>query len=169
MYLFDLIKNNEKDLLSTTCVDFYFITPPGSEGLLIKEIQSYGAEINPIVDKGGVCCKLPLGLGLALNKVLKIPVRVLLRLASFKARDLPKFYKKISSLNWGKIIFDQPIIAHITTSKCRLIQTEKLSKSFLDAINEHRRKNPPKKSSFIDEQRVWILSLIHISEPTRPY
>ncbi|MFG1512316.1 THUMP domain-containing protein, partial [Halobacteriovorax sp. HFRX-2_2] len=41
---------------------------------------------------------------LTLIKYLKIPTRALLRVEEFKARDLPKLYKKLSKINWNDYI-----------------------------------------------------------------
>jgi putative N6-adenine-specific DNA methylase len=159
MYLFDHIKNHTIDPLLTDRARFYFIVPLGAEEYAAREIQTY-CQSNDLSELklgvGGIEVNLPLNLGLSLNKYLKIPTRILLRLAVFKARDFPKMFKTVSKLPWGKIFYDQQFAVQANVKQCRLIHTDRISETIEKAIAEYRRRNPPKKSPFKQVQQLWI-------------
>ncbi|MCB0351607.1 MAG: hypothetical protein KDD38_10515, partial [Bdellovibrionales bacterium] len=76
---------------------FFLIVPPGLEELAKQELLDKAPGLNVLrAEKGGIEIEAPFELGLTLNLVLKIPSGVLLRIAEFKCRDLPKLYNKVS-------------------------------------------------------------------------
>jgi putative N6-adenine-specific DNA methylase len=90
---------------------FFLIVPPGFEALaeaeLLVWLQSFGFEPSTPIsrEKGGISLDLPLEIGFALNGRVKIPSRILLRLADFGCRDFPKLFKKVRGFDWEPWIF----------------------------------------------------------------
>jgi putative N6-adenine-specific DNA methylase len=80
--------------------EFYLVTLPGFEALCAREVKAWLGEVPCAVVHGGVTVQLPLAIGLSLNLVLKIPTRILLRVAKFRCRDFPKLYNKIAAYKW---------------------------------------------------------------------
>ena len=88
---------------------FFLIVTPGLESLAKDELKSCCPEINDEFIKvvnGGIELEAELGVGLALNKRLRIPTRILLRVTDFGCRDFPKLFKKLSTLNWNDWVPD---------------------------------------------------------------
>jgi putative N6-adenine-specific DNA methylase len=90
---------------------FFLVVPPGFEALaeaeLLVWLQSISFELQtPVLrEKGGLSLDLPLEIGFALNGRVKIPSRILLRLADFGCRDFPKLFKKMRGLDWLPWVF----------------------------------------------------------------
>ncbi len=90
---------------------FFLVVPPGFELLaeaeLLVWLRSLSFELQtPVLrEKGGLSVDLPLDVGFALNGRVKIPSRVLLRLADFGCRDFPKLFKKMRGLDWSPWLF----------------------------------------------------------------
>lgn len=135
---------------------FFLITLPGFEDLALKEVHSWIPEAEARIEHGGIDLTLPLKEGLALNTVLKLPTRILLRAYEFKCKDFPKLYNKTSLFSWSDLLDTRhPIKVHASSKKSRLsikrriedtvekawvsAQKKKLS---LEEINEGQRLPP---------------------------
>lgn len=87
---------------------FYVVTPLGLEAIVERELRAWlpsfgiAAEHAIVRSKGGLTVELPLTVGFALNRVLKTPSRILLRLADFGCRDFPKLFRKVRGLEWDQ-------------------------------------------------------------------
>lgn len=100
------------DSNTETLPEFFAVVAPGFEMLAAKELEAWVSglgrdsqrEIEIEVTRGGLIFQAPLVLGCELNKVLKIPNRILLRLTSFTCRDFPKLFKKTSVFPWEQWI-----------------------------------------------------------------
>lgn len=101
--------------------EFFLITLPGLEDLALNEVLEWFPGASSQVEHGGVTVFLPLEQGLAMNLVLKIPTRILLRVSRFKCRDFPKLFQKVSQFPWIEWIDArcEPEV-HVSTSKSRL-------------------------------------------------
>jgi putative N6-adenine-specific DNA methylase len=109
--------------------EFYLICLPGLEELVRAELETWlplaanpgpkaGPKTGPKieVERGGVTAYLPLGQGLALNRVLKTPTRILLRLAKFGCRDFPKLFRKLSGFDWQDWVADGAPVEFVASS-----------------------------------------------------
>lgn len=96
-------------------------------------------------EKGGVSFKGPKQAA-ELNKFLKIPTRLLLEIERFKARDLPKLYKKTRTLPWHKYIYGSELKWQISTSTSRLMHTGKIEETMQEGLEAALKASPAKKS-----------------------
>jgi putative N6-adenine-specific DNA methylase len=96
--------------------EFYLICLPGFEELVRAELETWLPNQKIAVEKGGLTVFLPLAQGLSLNRVLKTPTRILLRLAKFGCRDFPKLFRKLSGLNWQDWVGDGVPVEFIASS-----------------------------------------------------
>ena len=90
--------------------------------------------------------------GVLLNQILKVPTRILIRLKSFKCRDLPKLFKKIKNIDWSPFLTKTPESIKISCHQSRLFHTDKIEKTFVKALDDYFRGFPPKKK-FIDSAK----------------
>ena len=74
--------------------EFFAVITPGFEKLAAREMTLWAPGFSTIAEHGGLRFLAPLVEGCELNRVLKIPSRLLLRLTSFGCRDFPKLFKK---------------------------------------------------------------------------
>ncbi len=90
------------EMSETASYEFFLICQPGFEDLLLAELGAWnlGPQLNPQIERGGVTVTATLSYGFALNQILRIPNRILLRLADFGCRDFPKLYKKMAAFPW---------------------------------------------------------------------
>lgn len=132
---------------------FYLITPPYFEDLALSELAEKWAIHFPektyqVLNKelGGILIQTELALGCYLNRILKIPTRILLRWQEIKCRDFPTVYQKALKLNWYEITGHPEVEFKITTHECRLMHTGRLEETLLKAYQEYQRKFPLKKT-----------------------
>lgn len=124
--------------------EFYLITTPAFEDLCADELKSYCPVISLKAERGGVAVNLPLATGLMLNRHLKTPNRILLRLSDFGCRDFPKLFKKISGFPWDQWISDDTEIEFQASSRAsRLKMKKRIEETCLDG----RKKFLQKKNS----------------------
>jgi len=101
--------------------EFFLIIPPGLEDLAADELRQWRPDVLPQKEFGGLRLECPLERGLALNLCLKIPTRILLRVDSFRCRDFPKLFKKISHFPWEEWLDPGvQLEVHVASSKSRL-------------------------------------------------
>ena len=95
---------------------------------------------------GGLEIKeVPLNIIYTFQYYLKTVTRILLRIDSFKARDLPKLYKKAKKIPWNKYFIACTPDIHIKSSESRLFDDRKISKTIISAINDYQEANACKK------------------------
>ena len=125
---------------------FALIIPPGLEQLANDEwVQKIKGEYLLLSIKSGIIeLKAPVEIMLKATLLLKIPTRILLRIDSFKVRDFPRLFKKISKINWVQWYASIPNEIKVNASKSRLIHTERIEKSIRDGIEKYFKGNPPK-------------------------
>lgn len=128
---------------------FFVSTPLGFEENALqdmKEVWPYllGKDSQPHtlpfpeveVLQGGFEFETDLFAGLQLNFFLKTANRVLLRMASFKARDLPKFYQKFKALPWREYLHHSHVEWEVAAQKSRLNNEKRLQESAAAALTE---------------------------------
>ncbi|WP_374073746.1 class I SAM-dependent RNA methyltransferase [Bdellovibrio bacteriovorus] len=86
--------------------------------------------------EGGLEFEADLFTGVQLNFLLKTANRILLRMASFKARDLPKFYQKFKSLPWKEYLQHGHVEWEVAAQKSRLNNEKRLQESAEKALQE---------------------------------
>ncbi len=128
---------------------FYFIVAIGLEQLAVKEFiektNLLDIEFEDIeIGKGGFEALISFEKGPELNRVLKIPQRILLRITEFKCRDFPKLFKKMKSLDWSNWLHGQSVKWTASARTSRLIHTGKIAKTCSDAIDEFYKAKTPK-------------------------
>jgi putative N6-adenine-specific DNA methylase len=132
---------------------FLLICPPGFEEEAQKELVLKAPQdsiLSCLSITGGLEIETELSTGLELNRLLKIPSRILLRLQESKVRDLPKLYP------WRDYLWDDSSEIEITCKKSRLINTSKIESTVKEALAKYFSDNPSKKK--IIEQRSKVAS-----------
>ena len=132
--------------------DFFIIVPNGLEKLAYQELLDKHGPVEANLVKGGIELSLELHQGLALNYLLKIPNRVLLRVQSFKCRDFPKLFNKLKKVPWNHYISKEPTQIHVSSKNSRIFDSRKIEKTFHDAFKAYRKGNP-QKGKFLDRPR----------------
>ena len=128
---------------------FFIATPLDSEKLVAREIESlwplllaknlqpHGLPLPSLkILEGGIELECEYFIGVQFNYFLKSANRVLLRLADFKARDLPKYYNKILSLPWTEYLNQAPTSFKIAASESRLNNEKRLLDSTQEAFKK---------------------------------
>lgn len=106
--------------------EFFLVTAPGFEAEVMQEVRWWcDSDLAMNAISGGVSVRAELGLGFALNRVLKTPTRILLRLADFGCRDFPKLFKKIAGFPWEEWVSDTTPIEFVATSKRSRLKIKK--------------------------------------------
>lgn len=143
---------------------FFIQVPPGLEELALKEFHIKFINIGlqapePTIEKGGLLVKLAIEEGVMLNHWLKIPNRVLLRLAHFLCRDLPKLYNKVSKLALAPYFAGQEFNFQISSHASRLFDSRKIEKTLKDALanNIHRQEPKKKAKELVSKWDQWRL------------
>ena len=103
--------------------------------LLGKDTKVHSFPIPEVqVFEGGFEFEADLFVALQLNFFLKTANRVMLRMASFKARDLPKFFQKMQSLPWVEYLTDANVDFEVAAQKSRLNNEKRLEESARQAL-----------------------------------
>ncbi|WP_413293487.1 RNA methyltransferase [Bdellovibrio sp. HCB185ZH] len=128
---------------------FFISTPLGFENTALqemKEIWPYllGKDAKthslPFPDvsvlMGGLEFETELFQALQLNFFLKTANRLLLRMTSFRTKDLPKFYQKFKSLPWKEYLHHANVDWEVAAQKSRLNNEKRLQESAEKALQE---------------------------------
>lgn len=143
-------------------VTFFIICPIGFEDLCFQELISKWNSVSsddpphPETVIGGVEFSCNLQSGLLLNKVLKLPSRILIRVDTFKARDFPKLFKKVSKIDWSPYLVGQNIVVKATAHESRLMHSKRIEKTVSDGISKFYKKTSVLKEENSLEQTVYI-------------
>lgn len=134
--------------------DFFLIVPPGFEQVAAQELRYWlpEAEISE-QSRGGIGFKSDLQAGYHLNRVLKVPARILIRLADFGCSDFPKLFKKTKSFPWSEWLpKNSKVQVEASTHQSRLKIKSRIESTVLDALA----KNGFKPSKDEDAVSVYI-------------
>lgn len=138
---------------------FFIICPPGFEEVAEQELNLKAPKesISSCTKiKGGLLVETELEQGFALNQILKVPSRIILRLHESKVRDLPKLFKKIHQISWRDYLWDANSAIEVTCKKSRLLNSTKIETCVKDALAKYFTDNPTKKK--VLEQRLKVKS-----------
>jgi putative N6-adenine-specific DNA methylase len=133
--------------------NIFFLTFPvgletiGEEELVIKWPIFFPEATYKIISRmmGGIEIECETEIGFLLNHILKCPSRILMRLTSFKCRDVPKLFQRTSKFKWGPYLLSTTPKVHIAASESRLFDSRKIEKAFHDGVAECFRHQPMKK------------------------
>lgn len=125
--------------------------------LLAKDLKPHGLPLpNLKIQEGGIELECDYFIGVQFNYFLKTANRVLLRIADFKARDLPKYYNKILSLPWGDYLANVPSSFKIAASESRLNNEKRLLESTQEAFKKIFPPNKPSASMESKDSRSGV-------------
>lgn len=131
---------------------FYLVVPPGLEHFALVEFTEKwallfeGSPVPTLVEgKGGLSFAAPLEQAVRLNHYLKIPTRLLLRIADFKCRDFPKLYQKLGKLPWNQYLRGQIPELEFSAKNSRVFDSRRAEKTLADALKLYYKAQPPKK------------------------
>ena len=120
--------------------DFFIISPLGHESSVMEELNLKwplffkDEEYTSNQIEGGIEIRCSLDNGLSLNKILKTPTRILLRIKNQKCRDFPKLYRIIQKINWKQYLKKETVSWKITTKESRLLNSTKIENTCNDAL-----------------------------------
>ena len=115
---------------------FAVITVPGFEKVTEKELHKIADGATITCDRGILEFDGPFDLLYRLNLQLRTAGRVLLRVASFRARSYPELYNKLQRIHWELHTGFHPEISFVVSSRSsRLHHTGKIAETAFDAIN----------------------------------
>ncbi len=80
-----------------------------------------------------------------LHFYLKIPTRILLRIDSFKARDLPKLFNKTKKIDFNNYFIQNELEFNITATSSKLFDSRKIENTMKEAIAYYQQANAVKK------------------------
>lgn len=141
--------SNEKQIPSTDRCEFFLVTLPGLEKLAVHELNNWAAHLESEITEGGVTVFAPLSEGLELNRVLKMPTRILLRVAKFGCRDFPKLFKKVRGTDWSLWLKPGVDLSFKASShRSRLYIKKRIEKTCSEAFGE--RTQTTDKESVVD-------------------
>lgn len=145
---------------------FFIATPLGAEQIAYQELQQIwpqllAKDLKPHVQdcpegkfqEGGFEVETDYFVGIQLNFFLKTANRVLLRLAEFRVRDLPKLYNKILSLPWIEYISGPPVSYKVAASQSRLNNEKRILDSVQSALETYCRE---KKLTQASELEIFV-------------
>ena len=136
---------NHENLAAQTGADsaknFYLIVTPGFEDLAAAELRDWLPTADFQTERGGVSLRAPLEVGLGLNRALKIPTRILIRLADYGCRDFPKLFKKMQNFPWDQWIPDSSRVEfHATSKTSRMKMKKRIEETCLDGRKSYLKK-----------------------------
>lgn len=140
---------------------FFIQIPLGLENLAIHELRLKWPVVFPnktcpevFAEDGGFNVELLFEEACLLNHWLKIPNKILMRIASFKCRDFPKLFKKISAIDWKPFLGSQEFEYHISSTDSRLFDDRKIKNAIKGGIERYIQKSPIKKK-FIEKTQEY--------------
>jgi putative N6-adenine-specific DNA methylase len=120
--------------------EFFLVSLPGLEDLVEAEAREWFPEFEYEIGHGGVTVRAPLARGLAMNLVLKIPTRILLRVDRFRCRDFPTLYKRILAYPWKRWVDPAcELGVQVSTRLSRLKIKKRIEETCQDAWMDARR------------------------------
>ncbi|WP_412470664.1 THUMP domain-containing protein [Halobacteriovorax sp. RT-2-4] len=127
--------------------ELFLSVTPGLEVFAKEEIKDllsseFFSEVELDLEDGLTLKSRDLFVLLTIIKFLKIPTRALLRIEEFKARDLPKLYKKLTKINWNDYIPTTEIDFKVSSHNSRLFDDRKIIKATKDAISDYQKAQP---------------------------
>jgi putative N6-adenine-specific DNA methylase len=133
----------------TDMYEFYLVVAPGFEDILSSELESWLPGVknqDPLKqERGGVTIQTSLASGVELNRLLKTPSRILLRVDEFPCRDVQKLFRKISSFDWQDWLgADLAVDFQVSSQGSRLRMKKKIEEACVDGYAAHLKKRDRK-------------------------
>lgn len=132
---------------------FFIIVSPGFENVakqelvLLSRVYNLSKSIEDIhVVKGGLLVEMALQEGMLLNYLLKVPTRILLRVAKFRCRDFTKLFKKVQLIDWNSFVGGCDIEWNVSVKNSRLKIQKRISETLSGAFEKYRKGHEPKKN-----------------------
>ncbi|MEC9281372.1 MAG: THUMP domain-containing protein [Bdellovibrionota bacterium] len=101
-----------------------------------------------------------------LQAYLKLPNRISLIIANFKARDLPKLFQKVSKIPWRNYLINKEFQLKVLSKKSRLNNEKKISATFEEAIEKYYvAQNPKNISNPISTRLSSTALMINLKSP----
>jgi putative N6-adenine-specific DNA methylase len=120
---------------------FFLVTPTHLEDVVLEELRAWLPDARAEVVKGGIELETDLAHGLELNRVLKTPTRILLRLADFGCRDFPKLFRKISGFPWEEWLDQSAAVEFsVSTHTSRLRMKKRIEETCKDGYRARLKK-----------------------------
>lgn len=105
--------------------------------LLGKDAKAHSLPFPEVeVLQGGLEFETEMFAAVQLNFFLKTANRVLLRMTSFRTKDLPKFYQKFKALPWKEYLAHGQVEWEVAAQKSRLNNEKRLQESAEKALSE---------------------------------
>ena len=125
-------------------MNFFLTVMPGFEDLAKLELQSWLPDLRPDqvrAEHGGINLECALSTGLELNRCLRLPTRILVRVADFGCRDFPKLFKKLSTLAWSDWVPDLKMVDfQVATHGSRVKMKKRIEETCLSARIQYLKK-----------------------------
>jgi len=150
---------------------FYFIITPGLEDLAREELLEKWKQlqiVHPDIFKnapdirssiGGLSISTNYAAGASLNHYLKIPTRILLRLDTFRSRDLPKLYERLRKIPWENYFRDDSVFVKASSHGSRLKIKERIVNTALSAIR-NRQEHQSFRKKFLDVPQTVLIRIV---------
>jgi putative N6-adenine-specific DNA methylase len=116
--------------------NLFLIITPGLEDLAQKEVELKCPVPELRAIKGGLELSADLDWIIKAHSLLKIPTRILMRLAEFKVRDFPKLHQKFIHFKWNDFLSHPDPVFEISCAKSRLMHTDRIEDTIQDALKE---------------------------------
>ncbi len=116
-------------------LEWYAIVAPGLEALAMAEARAAGLPARE--EQGGFAWRGDLASGLLANAALRIPSRVVARLASFEARSFAELQRHARRIPWSMILRAGEVVSfRVTCKKSRLYHSDAVAQR-MGAAAEH--------------------------------
>lgn len=140
----------QKDLLGTedsTRYEWGLVVAPGLESLAMRELLDCAKSLTlsllePKQQAGLIAFSSETLAPLWLNEHLRLPTRLLLRVARFRCRDFPKLFKKVNQIPWGQWLnTGQSLRIEVTSRQSRLNMKKRLQETVESGIKKSLQQN----------------------------
>jgi putative N6-adenine-specific DNA methylase len=116
--------------------DIFLVTAPGLEAALCDEVRGKGFK-RPKAVPGGVVIKGGWPEVWRANLWIRGAGRVLARLDSFRAQDLPQFDGRLRRVPWGSVLrADVPFRVEVTCAKSKIYHSDAAAERIATAVHE---------------------------------
>lgn len=146
---------------------FFLVILPGLEVLALNELNEKLIHLNEKdysakIVKGGIELEINEALGYFLNIILKIPTRILLRIKTFRCRDLPKLHNTVVKINWNQFLHAPPATIEVSSHQSRLFNSKKITECLMQSFETYFKAYPVKKNISEKIEKEKIEHQIHI-------
>jgi putative N6-adenine-specific DNA methylase len=114
-------------------LDCFAIVAPGLEPLALAEAHALG--LDAVLEEGGIAWTGDARSALLANAALRIPSRVLVRLARFEARSFAELERHARKVAWTRVLEPGSAVRfRVTCKKSRLYHSDAVAQRFADAV-----------------------------------